>query len=62
MTMSADVYDDYLTLMWTVIANGKTEVIDEHNDLYELGAKNKVMCTCSCIAHLLTCMDLKYLF
>ena len=43
MTMSAGVSDDNLTLIWTVTINDDTEVIDKHNDLYILGAKNKVI-------------------
>ena len=43
MTMLADVSGNNLMLIWTVTINGYTEVIDKHNDLYLLGAQNKVV-------------------
>ena len=33
---------DYLTLIWTITVNGKTEVIDKYNEDYVLQNKNKV--------------------
>ena len=43
--MLADVSGNNLMLIWTVTINGYTEVIDKHNDLYLLGAQNKVVAT-----------------
>ena len=42
VTMLADVSGNNLMLIWTVTINGYAEVIDKHNDLYLLGAQNKV--------------------
>ena len=43
VTMLADVSRNNLMLIWTVTINGYTAVIDKHNDLYLLGAQNKVV-------------------
>ena len=45
VTMLVDVSGNNLMLIWTVIINGYSEVIDKHNDLYLLGAQNKVVAT-----------------
>ena len=43
MTMSVDVLEDNLTLIWTVTINGHTKVIDKHNEHYVLKDHNKVI-------------------
>ena len=42
VTMSVDVSEDNLTLIWTVTANGHTKVIDKDNQDYVLRDQNKV--------------------
>ena len=47
--MSVNVSGDNLTLIWTVTANGHTEVIDKHNEDYVLEDQNEVICSCICV-------------
>ena len=43
VTMLANVSGNNLMLIWTVTTNGYTEVVDKRDDLYLLGAQNKVV-------------------